>query len=230
MVQIPEQQALTPEQAFERLQIWFAMQQQLADLKTAEVLSRKSMATYYFPTPNEGTNRVDIGLGYDLKLEHKITRNVDEAALQNVTAADVAKLKLPMDELFVWKPQLSLTAYRALNDKQRAYVDALLDIDYGTPQLHIVPAVSAEAAAKAHAAQAANAPAYDINLGAEEATLPSQYFKDADGVWWQLDTDGERWDEVSNMATLEALEEQIAAPAAKPKRARKPRAAKAGGK
>lgn len=222
MAKIPEQQKLTPEQAYEQLQTWFGMQQQLGQLKTAEVLARGNIAGYYFPEPEEGTNRFDIGGGYDLKLDHKVNRTVDEAALLNVTAAQVKALKLPMDELFVQKWELKTGAYRTLTDEQRLFVDALLDIKPGTPALSIVPVADREGQA-AHVAAAEAAPKFDINTGKEEDTTPGQYFKDSEGVWWLLDSD--EWLEIETLATLEALEAQIA----KPKKARKPRA-KAGAK
>lgn len=175
MVQIPEQQALTPEQAFERLQVWFGMQQQLGDLKTAEVLARKLLSTFYFPNPEEGTNRIELGGGFDLKLDHKVNRTVDEAALLQVTAEQVKTLKLPMGDLFEQKWELRTGAYRTLDAKQRKFVDALLDIKEGTPSLSIVPVADREGQAKHKAtAEAANAPQYDINLGDEDATVPGQ--------------------------------------------------------
>lgn len=236
MVQIPEQQALTPEQAFERLQVWFGMQQQLGDLKTAEVLSRKTLAAFYFPNPEEGTNRVDIGLGFDLKLDHKVNREVDEAALLGLDAKAlklIEKLAIPMGDLFQQKWELKTGAYRTLNDAQRQFVDALLVIKEGTPGMAIVPKAdtAGHAAHKAAAEQAAAADApqykYDVNLGAEEDTEAGQYFKDAEGVWWVLDSD--EWLEINTLQTLEELEAQLAAMLKPAKKPRKPRA-KAGAK
>lgn len=239
MSQIPDQPQVTPEQMYERLQVWFGMADQLGQLKTAEVLARKALAAYYFPTPEEGTNRMDLGGGFDLKLDFKINRDVDEAAL-NALAGDakalklIEKLKIPMADLFYQKWELKLGAYRTLNDEQRKFVDALLTIKEGTPGLSIVPvadrAGQAAHVAAAEAAAAENAPQYkyDINTGAEEDTQEGQYFRDAEGVWWILE--GEEWLEISTMATLEELEAQHTAMTAKPKRTRKPRAAKAGAK
>lgn len=225
MAKIPEEQSLTPEQAFERLQVWYGMQQQLATLQPAEVLARKTIAGFYFPNPEEGTNRFPIGGGFELKLIHKINRKVDEAALLQVTAAQVKALNLPMGDLFEQKWELRTGAYRTLNDAQRKFVDALLEINEGTPSVEIVPVANREGQAAhanaADAAAAANAPKYDINTGEEADTTPGQYFKDSEGVWWVLDSD--EWLEIENLKTLEELEAQIAKPAKKP---RKPRAKK----
>lgn len=156
MTQIPEQVTLTPEQAYEQLQKWFQQQQQLTVLKTAEVLERKRMAGFYFPQPREGSNRLDLGGGYDLKLDFAYSRNVDEAALDAAKAADFRKLHIDKEDLFPLKPTLNLKAYRKLSDAQRAFVDELLDTKEATPQLHIVP--QAEKDAPAEEAAAAPAP------------------------------------------------------------------------
>ena len=165
MTQIPDQQALSPEQAFEELQKWWQQQKQLAILKLNEVLARKRMSTFYFPTPREGTNRLDLGGGYDLKLDYSYTRNVDEAALDSAKAADFRKLKIDKDELFPLKPTLNLKAYRGLSDAQRAFVDELIETKESTPQLHIVKQAEVEAAVEGEAA----APATRKRIAAKKA-------------------------------------------------------------
>lgn len=230
MAKIPEQVVMTPEQAFEQLQVWYGMQQQLGDLKTAEVLARERMASFYFPNWTEGTNRLPLGDGFDLVAVLGYNRNVDEAALNALGPADlktIQDLGIPMAELFVQKWELRTGAYNTLNDKQRAFVDALLDIKPATSKLSIMPTANRSAqAAHAQAAEAAAAAPlkYDINLGKEEDTQEEQYFRDAEGVWWLLR--GEEWLEIEHMATLEELEEQLKAMTTKPKRTRKPRAKK----
>lgn len=227
MATIPEQPQITPEQMFERLQVWYGMSDQLAQLKTAEVLARKDLAAYYFPTPTEGTNRMDLGQGFDLKLDHKVNRVVDEAALNALggdakALKEIEKLAIPMGDLFVQKWELKLGAYRSLDDAQRKFVDKLLDIKEGTPGLSIVPKADTAgqaahvAAAEAAAAQAGPELKFDINTGKEEDTQEGQYFRDADSVWWLLE--GEEWLEVTTMSTLEELEAQLTAMTAKPKR------------
>lgn len=229
MTQIPQQTQPSPEQMYERLQVWFGMSEQLGQLKTAEVLARKMLAEYYFPQLEEGTNRMDIGGGFDLKVDHKVNRTVDEAAL-GALGSDTKALKLieklavPMSELFVQKWELKLGAYRTLTAEQRKFVDTLLDIKEGTPAMSIVPSADMAGHAAHVAAAEAAAPAYkyDVNVGKEEDTQEGQYFRDTEGVWWILD--GEEWLEISALSTLEELEEQHKAMTAKVKKTRKPRA------
>lgn len=238
MVAIPPKPDMTPEQAFARLQVWYGTQQKVNELKTAEVLERKTLAAFYFPQPEEGTNRLPLGGGFDLKMGHSITRKVDEAALENVKVAQAKKLKLNLDELFPSKPTLNLTAYRKLNDDQRAFVDTLLDIkESETPALHIVPqadtagAAGHKAAAEALAQQDAPGEvvhAYTVVEDAEAAE-PGNYYTDGEGNWWWL-SDAVEWEGVEDEELVASLEAQVAMvedpPPAPAKPVRKRRASK----
>jgi hypothetical protein len=199
---------LTPEEAFAKLQLWYQQQAQLAELKTAEVLARKELAAFYFTEPVEGSqNRMPLGDGFDLKLTHGINRNVDEAALANVTAAAVKKHKLNLDELFPMKPTLSLSAYRDLTEAQRVFVDSLLDIAPGTPKLEIVPSTTA---GEVPVIEQDFVPAYTIVTDPGEAT-EGDYYGD-DGSWWQLVVTDETaaWAPVEDADLIAALTQQVA--------------------
>jgi hypothetical protein len=211
--QIPEQQPLTPEQAFAQLQVWYGKKQELANLKASEVLLRKDMATFYFPSPNVGTNRLDIGGGYDLKLVFKYNISVDEAAVDQVTAAQIKKHKLPWEELFVYKPSLVRGVYDALTEDQRKFVDKLLNIKDATPDLDIVPRANYEAA-QAHA-EAAVAEQRILGVDDPDDAKPGDYYEDGEGQWWLALENGE-WTQCAD-PNLEAAPE---APPAKPKRTR----------
>lgn len=237
MSQIPEEQQLTPEKAFEQLQTWFGMSEQLGQLRTVEVLARKRMADYYFPNPDEGTNRLDLGGGFDLICVSKLNRTVDEAALMALDQAaldTINKLSIPMAELFVQKWELKGGAYNTLTEEQRKFVDTLLVIKDATPALSIGPHADV-VASNAHKAKAEaggskpkraprktkeqTAPKHDVNMGEEADTAEGQYYRDAEGVWWQLG--GEQWDEISTAQLLNELEDQWQAAQKKPRARRK---------
>ena len=209
---------MTDEQAFAALQVWYAKKQELADLKVTEVLSRKDMAGFYFPSPVFGTNRLDLGDGFDLKLVHKQNIKVDEAAVEQVTPKMIAKLKLPWEELFVYKPALVKSVYDTLTDAQKVFVDGLLDISDATPDLDIVPRANYEAAA-VHAA-AAQVDTSDITIVEDmEVAKAGDYYNDGDGDWWlctAVDAAGEQeWEQVEDPRPQPET--------AKPKRKRKPK-------
>ena len=126
MTDLPSYSGMTPEQAFERLQAWYQKNAQLKTLKTHEHLERVALAEYYFPQANEGTNRLPLGGGFDLKLQHGYRYTVTDEDLDQVAAKDIKRLKLPWDDLFVYKPELKLSEYRKLTPEQKA-ADPSLD-------------------------------------------------------------------------------------------------------
>lgn len=199
------------EAAFVMLQSWWATSKQLAELKVEEVVQRKQLATFYFPSPREGTNRLDIGFGYDLKLEHKFNRSIDEASLDNVKASDIKRLKLPWDDLIVYKPELSLSTYRSLTAEQKKWVDEnVIELKDATPSLSIVPRTGepqAELTAGADVpvtTEAVNdAPAFVV-VEDMDAAVAGNYYEDGDGDWWLCISSGEspsdekEWQQVTN--------------------------------
>jgi len=201
VVAIPQEMKMTPQQAFTRLQEWFAQKGELATLKTSEVLTRKALAAYFFPALPEGVSRLDLGGGFDLKLTVGITRSVDEAALAEVKASQAKKLKLNLDTLFPTKPTLSTSEYRKLNEEQRLFVDTLLDIKECTPSMDIVPQATEEVAARAEehkaVAIATKIAVTEIHVVKDPTKAkPGQYYTDA-GAWWCL-TDDYEWAECAD--------------------------------
>lgn len=232
---IPPEQPQTPETVFARLQAWYVTQQELAALKVREIIERKELAAYYFAAPREGSNRMEVSPGFDLKLEHGYNYKVDVAALDNVTQAQIKKLKLPWDDLFVYKPELCVREYRKLSTEQKAFVDTLLDITPSTPSLAIVPQAERRQTMDELAAEGAFANPPTTPGGPDRATVQvsaqvegphivddmddavvGSYYEDGDGQWWHVtgqDGDELVWDTCDNPNSP--------APEAKPKRTRK---------
>jgi hypothetical protein len=210
---------MTPESAYARLQAWYIKQQELSTLKVAEVLDRKDLAAYYFTAPREGTNRLDIGGGYELKLDHKFNYKVDEGAVDNVAASEIKNRKLPWDDLFDYKPTLNMKTYRKLTAEQKAFVDGLLEITDATPALSIVPA--ADTAGQQKHVEAARAEVQlqvvaFVEVQDPDDAQPGNYYCDDEGQWWHVKEDGE-WEHSIDPNTIVTTD----APApAKPKRTR----------
>lgn len=219
---------LTPEKAYGLLQEWYIDKKKLSELKEAEGFARRRLVLFYFPSPNEGTNRLDLGAGYDLLLKHGYEYKVDEAAVDQVTQAQIKKHKLPWDDLFVYKPTLNKRVYNELSAEQQAFVQSLLDITPSSPQLDIVP-VADRAGQEAHkqAAVDQSAPHLVITLNPEEAQ-PGMFYCDGEN-WWQLDDDIE-WQAVESTDELQAtlLKLQGGAKPRKPRGKAAKKAAKAG--
>lgn len=190
MADIPDQPNLTPEQAQKSLQDWYLEQQKLKQLKQHEHLLRTALAGFFFHDPREGTNRVDIGNGFDLKLQHGYNYKVAEEDLDNAKASDIKKLKLPWDDLFVYKPTLHIQTYRSLSAEQKKYVDQFLDIKEASPQLEIVPAAD-KAGQQKHIERAeAQKPKLEaslVRIVADPGTAAEgEYYTNGEGEWWVL--------------------------------------------
>jgi hypothetical protein len=218
---------MTPTEAYARLQLWYTEKGELKEAKSHEHMERVALADFYFKDPVEGTNRLDLGGGFDLKLQYGMTYSVDEPAVSAVTAAQIKKLKLPWDDLFVYKPTLSKSTYNELTLEQKKFVDQLLDIKPGSPALDIVPAAD-RAGQEAHIAAAkagtvdTDGPHIEIALVAEQAT-PGQMYTDGGGNWWVLTDDYEWADAAITPWTPKQLEEAYVVATTPVKKKRAPR-------
>ena len=216
---------MTPEQAFQQLQDWYVKKQKLSELKQEEHLQRVSLAGFYFPSPQEGTNRLDLGGGYDLKLVAGYNITVDEAAVEQVTQAQIKKHKLPWDELFVYKPALDKKVFNSLTSEQQKFVQTLLEYKPASPQLDIVPSADREgqvthalANVKAPPTVSQAAPNVVVTLDTDTCEVGQFYF-DGENLW-QLREDGE-WDQITEgMPLYEEAMAQVNTPAPKPSKPR----------
>jgi hypothetical protein len=204
MVQIPAQPQLTPEEAYLLLNQWFELQKQYNELKGKEFVLREQMAGHYFPNPTLGTNRLDIGGGFDLKLVSKLNYKVLVDEVDGVTQAQIKKLKLPWDELFDYsKPTLVQSVYNELTKEQKKFVDGLLEITNAAPDLKIVPQADTEGQEKHKAAAKAKRPTYVISPIAEK-TKVGEYYKHG-ANWLVLDEDMQ-WQWVNDKELIHALD------------------------
>ena len=129
---------------------WTQKQNELEIAKAAENEARLKLAQLCFPDPKEGTNTLELGNGYKLKLEHKMNytlhngkdaHKTDGREAFATTKALNAIEKLGNEGAFIaerlvsWKPELSLTEYRALDKQYRELIDKALKISPATPSL-----------------------------------------------------------------------------------------------
>lgn len=128
---------MTQEQLFSKIGRWTQLSQQLAAIKDEEMKLRKELFEECFPSPTEGTATVDMPEGWKLKGTYKLTRSLDEAALPAVIA-ELHKHKVSTDQLITYKPNLSLSAYRKMDDKWRKVLEQAMEIKPGAPTLELV--------------------------------------------------------------------------------------------
>ena len=133
VVEIPEDVV-----TIQDLVVWDKMKTELSKLKSAEALLRRRVFRHFFPTPEEGTNKVDLAAGYVLKGVHEINRDVDEGALQALNES-LREKGIITDNYIRRKPELKVGEYRKLTEEQATLFDQVLIIKPGMPSMEIVP-------------------------------------------------------------------------------------------
>lgn len=132
MVQIPENEVTQVD-----LAAWYAMQDELKRLKTAEMLLRQKIFKAYFPAPKEGTNTAPLDNGWVIKGTYKIDRKIDIALLLAFSPS-LRENGINPDALVKYEPALVTKAYRELTAEQEKLVDQVLIVKPGAPSLEIV--------------------------------------------------------------------------------------------
>lgn len=126
---------------------WNKVQSQLAALKAKEAELRVKVVATMYPSADlgtkEGTERLELGNGYQLKSVFKLNYNMGKAeevetALDKLENID-AEGKFIAERIVKWKPELVVTEYRKLKPKYKKIVDSVLTIKPGATSLEIVP-------------------------------------------------------------------------------------------
>lgn len=120
---------------FKVLGQWQDTKAELESLKRKEAQLRKLLFQGAFPNPVEGVNTITLVDGTIIKGTHKISRNIDEAALPSVLEQMPEAVR---DNLVAYKPSLSVSAYRKLTAEERKTFDQALIIKPGTPTLEVI--------------------------------------------------------------------------------------------
>ena len=115
---------------------WHNSMVRLKALKLEEAELRKKVISY-FPAPVEGTNKLDLGDGHSIKLTHKLTRNIDEAALIERTE-EMESQGIPLDMLIRRKPELAKSVYNKLPKAALQLFDQLLIVRPASGSIEIV--------------------------------------------------------------------------------------------
>lgn len=129
---------------FTTLDNWYKANEAAAAASAAEKLAREAL-TPYFASATEGTNTIELGFGKQLKVECRINRTIDPAqlsALQDFAKDEAdqspeaialrAQTKALLEELIRYKPDLSVTAFKALDADQKKIVGDLVTEKLGS--------------------------------------------------------------------------------------------------
>lgn len=113
------------------------LNQQMKDMKEREQALRVRIFGACFENPVEGTNNFPLPAGYVLKFTHKINRIVDASVLQSVRE-ELETLKVNMDDVIKFKPELAVGTYKKLTPEAKLVMDKAVTSKPGTPSYEIV--------------------------------------------------------------------------------------------
>lgn len=132
---------------------WQNSKTALEAAKEAEMSLRKECVAFCFdPNKKKGTERIDLGNGWQAKAVKKINygwikngagddEKVDKVAIENALCeieADGPVGALIASRLVKWTPDLSMTEYGQLPPKFKAIIDRVIVTSDGAPTLEIV--------------------------------------------------------------------------------------------
>lgn len=124
----------------------------LENAKIAEQQARLEVTRLLYPQGvPEGTNNIDLGRGYTLKIVGKMNYTLSESGKPKNAAMkpwatrsalnEIEKLgnegKFIAERLVKWSPELSLTEYRQLGEQYKKIIDTALTISPGMPTVSI---------------------------------------------------------------------------------------------
>lgn len=129
---------------------WEESKKALEVAKEKEMEQRKAVVAFAFdPNKESGTERIDLGNGYQAKAVKKVNYGFvkTEDGKLNKAAIDKALSKIektgPAGELIAerlvkWTPDLSLTEYKLLPEKLKGIIDEVIVTSEGAPTLEII--------------------------------------------------------------------------------------------
>ena len=119
---------------------WNIAKEQLANWKDKEAKLRKEVIHVAFPAGKSGTNKLELGMGYELKAVIKYNYKIEKGAdgTYNYIMPLLAQLpKQVADSLIKWTPELSQTAYKQLTKEEQAIVNQFVVITEGSSSLEL---------------------------------------------------------------------------------------------
>lgn len=136
------------QQLYTALAEWQAAKTALDAAKEAEMQLREQVGKLAFPNPTEGTQSLDLGDGWSIKLVHKMNYTlasndeVDDALTRISNMNNEGKFLA--ERIVSWKPSLSLSEYRELEPQYKSVIDKVLTIKPAAPTLEIKPPKAAK--------------------------------------------------------------------------------------
>ncbi|OHD25424.1 MAG: hypothetical protein A2Y38_12750, partial [Spirochaetes bacterium GWB1_59_5] len=131
------------------LMAWETAKTALEAAKETEMKLRKEFVAFAFdPNKDKGTERIELGNGWQAKAVKKINfgwikdgEKVNKHAIDDaldMIEKTVANGSLIAERLVKWTPELSQTEYKLLDEKAKSIIDAVIVTSEGTPTLEII--------------------------------------------------------------------------------------------
>lgn len=134
------------------LLLWSDKKAAIEKAKAEEMDLRKYIVKREFPKPNEGTNRKELGAGFDLKAVVKFNYNLADNDTVETTLDKLSKMgnegMAIADRLVSWKPSFLKTEYRKLQEDAEkgsqfattalSIINEMLTIKEAAPELEII--------------------------------------------------------------------------------------------
>lgn len=130
------EQAMSDDTMHNAVGQWYAVNEQLKDLKKQERELRDAIIRHYFAGAEVGSHNIGMPQGWKLTGTIKLSRTVDAAALDALSDSLSPEV---YTSVFDFKPFLVAKAYSRLSDDQRHLVDQCLIIKEAAPTLKLTP-------------------------------------------------------------------------------------------
>ncbi len=125
------------EELSNKLAQWAAASENQKYWQELERKLRKEIFDELFPKPKEGTNRAELGMGYNLVATYPIDRKVDLTSYTAISE-QFEENKIPSN-IIKYEPKLEVKVYKAMTGQQQLFFDQALIIKPGSIQMKIEP-------------------------------------------------------------------------------------------
>lgn len=126
----------------EKLATWYTTKQQLDALKEQERVMRDEIVSALATSDKlEGTENIDIGNGYKLKVVKKLNYSLDKQKLDDVLIHiedNFENGKFLVERLVKYKPEMSTAEYKKLPQEVKVIFDAVVTTKEAAPSIDIV--------------------------------------------------------------------------------------------
>ena len=118
------------------LQQWFTLSDQLKKIREEEMALRKEMFNYFFPKPKQGTNKADLGDGYELVGKYNLDYEMDYDKFCDLCKKDDAPMTF--EEVVDYEPKFVLKRFKELDSDGQKFVTEALTIKPAAPSMEII--------------------------------------------------------------------------------------------